>query len=403
MGYSDHLVSDLLDEFGLLPGDAVLDPFCGSGTTAVECMKRGIRCWGVDANPASCFAARVKTTWDINPKVLSRLCDRVLAKYQFVRENTETLREDPTYLYLKTSGMIKRGWINPTPLLDIITLKQTIQESRVDTSYRNALLLAVTSELVQTASNVKFGPELYCGKKKRHMDVVGSFAKRVKGMCSDLEMIRGVAQAWVKILQGDARVLSRESLKPPRRGFGAVISSPPYPTEHDYTRNSRLELALLEAVVDRDSLRRIKKQMIRSHTKGIYSTDADSEAVCEQQRVNSLASRVDEKAAKKSYGFARLYGRVVKEYFGGMAKHFESLLPYLAPDARCAYIVGDQASYFGVHVPTAEILADIAASSGYTVIGIRRWRRRWATTSRRYLNENILFLRKRPTGGDNHG
>src|ERR1019366_5670589 len=32
-------------------GTAVLDPFCGSGTTLVECQRRGIPSYGIDLNP----------------------------------------------------------------------------------------------------------------------------------------------------------------------------------------------------------------------------------------------------------------------------------------------------------------------------------------------------------------
>src|SRR3712207_2036796 len=73
LGYSDHLVADLLQRFEILPGQHVLDPFCGSGTTAIECMKRGINSTGIDANPSSIFAARVKTNWG--------LCRQRLAEY----------------------------------------------------------------------------------------------------------------------------------------------------------------------------------------------------------------------------------------------------------------------------------------------------------------------------------
>src|SRR3990170_1625393 len=51
LGYPDHLVSYLLDEFQLKPGQLILDPFCGTGTTLIECMKRQIDSVGIDANP----------------------------------------------------------------------------------------------------------------------------------------------------------------------------------------------------------------------------------------------------------------------------------------------------------------------------------------------------------------
>src|SRR5262249_17957753 len=60
-GFPDHLVSGLIQEFELTSRSLVLDPFCGAGTTLVECMKKGIKAVGIDANPASYFAASVKT------------------------------------------------------------------------------------------------------------------------------------------------------------------------------------------------------------------------------------------------------------------------------------------------------------------------------------------------------
>src|ERR1700722_3184293 len=66
LGFSDHLVASLIQEFDLSAGSTVLDPFSGSGTTAVECKKRGINCVAVDANPVGCFASHVKTNWALN-------------------------------------------------------------------------------------------------------------------------------------------------------------------------------------------------------------------------------------------------------------------------------------------------------------------------------------------------
>jgi DNA modification methylase len=41
----------LLDHLPIEPGNIVLDPFVGSGTTLVECQKRGIPSIGIDLNP----------------------------------------------------------------------------------------------------------------------------------------------------------------------------------------------------------------------------------------------------------------------------------------------------------------------------------------------------------------
>ncbi|MEE4212678.1 MAG: DNA methyltransferase [Parvularcula sp.] len=44
------------------PGDLVLDPFVGGGTTAVESLRAGRRCIGSDINELALFVAKVKTT-----------------------------------------------------------------------------------------------------------------------------------------------------------------------------------------------------------------------------------------------------------------------------------------------------------------------------------------------------
>ena len=54
------------------PGDLVLDPLCGSGTTCVAARRLGRRFVGIDLNPEFCTAAerRVATT-PVAPVVMS--------------------------------------------------------------------------------------------------------------------------------------------------------------------------------------------------------------------------------------------------------------------------------------------------------------------------------------------
>src|SRR5258708_14969408 len=272
LGYSDHLVSDLLDEFALSSSDCVLDPFCGSGTTLVECMKKGIDSVGIDANPSSCFASSVKTNWCLQGETLLTLLDEIEGSVDRYRRRQSSLKSDPTYVYLDSSGMLDRGWISPMPLAECLAIKQCISGLRTGAHYKRALLLALIAEVVDGASNVKFGPELYCGPALHEPDVLSGFVHRVETMAFDL---RRVSQLKVTgkatVLHGDARKCA--TVLPTSSLFAAVICSPPYPTEHDYTRNARLELSFLEAVTDRETLRGIKRLMIRSHTKGIYKGD----------------------------------------------------------------------------------------------------------------------------------
>lgn len=396
LGFPDHLVAELLDEFQVKAGELVLDPFCGTGTTLIECMKRQIRSVGIDANPSSVFAARVKANWDLHSSKLLELLEQVsrLTKRRFLRQKN-AFKHDQTYLYLNDSGMIKRGWISREPLRKAIAIKKSIAALGPEPSYKEALTLSLIAEVVGGASNVKFGPELYCGPRKRDADVFEGFVRRVRAMAKDLDTVAAQPRRLATVLEADARdaATALESGAAPGP-YNALICSPPYPAEHDYTRNSRLELAFLERVTDLESLREYKKRQIRSHTKGIYKSDNDAQHVSGHPAIDKIAQAIEANVQEKTHGFAKLYSTVVREYFGGMKRHLLSVAPVLAPGAKCAYVLGDQSAYAGVYIPTAEILAQIATGCGYQVIEIRPWRVRWSTTTSKTIQENILLLKR---------
>lgn len=59
--YHPQMVRALLNVMQMEPGDTVLDPFIGSGTTAVEAQLLGIHSIGIDASPLCALVSRVKT------------------------------------------------------------------------------------------------------------------------------------------------------------------------------------------------------------------------------------------------------------------------------------------------------------------------------------------------------
>lgn len=394
LGYSDHLVGQILDRFDIKPGQKVIDPFCGTGTTLVECMKRGIDCVGVDANPSSCFSAHVKTNWSLKNKRLLELLEEIELKQNLYLRRKVAYKQDPTYKYLEDAGMIRRGWISPEPLRKALAIKSSIVNLATSKPYKNALMLALIAEVITGSSNVKFGPELYCGPAKLDSDVFSGFAKRVQAMAKDLLVVSSIASGKATVIEGDVRecdeLFNSHALGP----YAAVICSPPYPAEHDYTRNARLELAFLELVKDRRTLRSIKHNMIRSNTKNIYKEDTDSAYVDGHSKINEIAAELDLRIASKTHSFARLYPTVIREYFGGMKRHLLSLKNFLVDGAKCAYVVGDQSCYLQVHIPTAEILSSIAQEIGFKTLEIKQWRSRRSTATSKEIAENILFLQK---------
>jgi hypothetical protein len=84
---------------------------------------------------------------------------------------------------------------------------------------------------------------------------------------------------------------------------------------------------------------------------------------------------------------------VTKLYFGGIAKHLIELQTILKPNAQLAYVVGDQASYLRVMIPTGSLIAEIAESVGYELVRIDLFRTRFSTATKTNLNEEVVILR----------
>ena len=122
------------------------------------------------------------------------------------------------------------------PLRKAITIKRAIKAIEATSRYRDALTLCLLTEVVYGASNVKFGPEIYCADRKVDFDVVGDFSRRVLQMADDLEAVSDHRRARATVLRGDARACGKALSR--YQKFNACICSPPYPTEHDYTRNT---------------------------------------------------------------------------------------------------------------------------------------------------------------------
>jgi len=80
LSYPPHLVRQYVAAFSIRATDLLLDPFCGTGTTLVEAKKCGIPSVGCDAHPFAALVSRVKTNWDLDPKLLKHHLSRLLRR-----------------------------------------------------------------------------------------------------------------------------------------------------------------------------------------------------------------------------------------------------------------------------------------------------------------------------------
>jgi DNA modification methylase len=400
LSYPAHLVRDYIHDFGLNGNSTLLDPFCGTGTTIVEAKLNGLTGIGTEANPFAHFAGSVKLQWAINPDDLRCFAHTVaeealhMLEAQGIQDHAKfhgdvddlsllTLPQEAEKLLIKDS-------ISPLPLHKILVLRTCLEQQQPSIFYHHARL-ALAKVLVFYASNVRFGPEVSVGKLKFDTEVVAPWLAEIEQMAKDLQSVAAQSFPACVVHHADARDLS--ALIAPR-SVDAIITSPPYPNEKDYTRTTRLESILLGFVKSKAELRTFKKGLLRSNTRGVYKEDTDDQWVAHHAKITELAAQIEARriALNKTSGFEKLYGKVTKLYFGGMARHLAELRPLLRPGAKLAYVVGDQASYLQVLIRTGQLLAEIAEELGYRVERIDLFRTRAATATKTELREEVVIL-----------
>lgn len=401
LSFPPHLIRTYLTRFHIGPGALVLDPFCGTGTTLVECKKLGITSVGVEANHMTAFASAVKVDWAIDPRRLIVEASRLagLTHRQFraggisdePQDSPTTVRVSLKQLPIEQQKLLLTDSMSPLPLHKTLVLARCL-ERNADPRYAPHLRLALAKALVTSIGNLHFGPEIGVTTPKPDAPVVAPWLQAVRTVADDLHKIGKSAHVPAVVHHADARQLST-ILAP--QSIDVVITSPPYPNEKDYTRSTRLESVILGFLQNKVDLRRLKESLLRSNTRNVYKGDGDDRWIDGHPNIQRIARAIERRriALGKTSGFERMYHRVTLLYFGGMARHLADLRPLLRPGARLAYVVGDQASYLRVMIRTGHLLADIAESMGYEVMSIDLFRSRLATATRALLREEVLVLR----------
>jgi DNA modification methylase len=387
LSYPPHLVRQYFDRFALDSKSVVFDPFCGTGTTLVEAKKNSIASYGVEVSPIGYLATKVKTNWGVDCKKLQEYAHVVVGN-ACNRDRSgdviHTFTEEQNRIILKDS-------ISPKPLNKCLLLSREIKAVQ-DSTIQEILMLALGYISVFTASNLKFGPEVGVRREKKDdASVFESFFEKVNTIAEDIRQFAELSHVQSNPIMSDSRYLNGYL---PENAFDAVITSPPYPNEKDYTRTTRLESVILGLINSRAELRQFKQNFLRSNTRNVYVTDHEDMLIPSGSQVDRIASEIERRriALKKTSGFEKLYQRVTRLYFGGMKQHLLELRRYLKPGAQLAYVVGDQASYLQVLIRTGELLAEIAHEIGYKVVDLDLFRTRISTTTGEQLREEVLIL-----------
>lgn len=198
--YHPQMIRSLLNIIRLKPGETVLDPFIGSGTTAVEAQLLGINCIGIDVSRLCTLMSKVKTESIYAFEEVKRLAGSVAPS------NVESVQSDL---------MRKRSW-------------EAAKDERVRNFYQIAEMIAHSDE------------------SRRGKDFVKSFYENIDKMMESVNDYRNLCKELalklgnVNIIEGDARHLDI-----PANSIDGIITSPPYSIALNYVENDAHSLKAL--------------------------------------------------------------------------------------------------------------------------------------------------------------
>jgi site-specific DNA-methyltransferase (cytosine-N4-specific) len=209
-----ELPGAILDTLAAQPGSYVFDPFCGSGTTLVECQRRGIPSVGVDLNPIACLISRVKTA-PLPDGILSGL-NAVLTSAQLANDVVIPHIPNLDHWFLKPVQ---------TALASLATSIGSVNPKYVD-----IFRLALSSIIVRVSNQESDTRYAAVSKNVGAKDVYFAF-KRATERVVDALAHRDYRLGPAQIIEADTVAMSPERVP---KGISLVVTSPPYPNAYEY-------------------------------------------------------------------------------------------------------------------------------------------------------------------------
>lgn len=338
-----------LATFAGRPGVRVLDPFVGSGTTAVETVRIGGAFTGSDISRVALEIAWARTRVFVpeESRRVEREAERV-ARLAFHQSD----RAVP----LPEWARAQSSWYAPHTLHEISLLKTAIDAvsgaglRRILTCILSSLMVKLSAQESDSVPVPARRPRVWPRRAAFRLftEKASELTRAYLRLGSDLHK-RGIKAPEPQFLLADAR-----TLRLAESSFDLVLSSPPYPGVYDYVGHHGRRF-------------------------GLFGDDEDF------ARAHEIGSRRD--LLEKQGGFDR--------YRADLRSVLMNLSRALVPEGRVLLLIGDGV-VGGVDLRTDRLLEDIAPDAGLRFEAVAsQERREWVHVrrgSRKY--EHLAALRK---------
>ena len=370
--FTGDLVHALVDEWQLDGGDRILDPFTGAGTTLLAAKERGIPAVGYDLSPLAVMVSKTKTT-PFSRARLESLAGRL--EGEFGRAPPAVMRRAYPEL---VQNALPGGRLEAFDAL-AARLDELDCSSAESDFFRLAMIFLLPSFSYALASG---GWLRWSNGGVDAGALVRSFKERVAEMLGDVREEVHCGRDWWKADIADARAL------PDGEGeYSAVISSPPYPNRHDYTRVFGVELMF--QFLDWKENRALRYQSFHSHPEARPQRPLAKEYMPPKGLDGSIGHLTDPRVK-----------RMLQGYFLDMYLCLREMKRVSRRGAKIALVVGN-AQYGGKAVLVDEFTAELGERAGLICDEIRVVRLRGNSAQqmgrygRKASRESIVLFKKR--------
>ena len=363
------------------PGDVVLDPMMGSGTTILEAIMADRRAVGVDLDPLAVLISSVKTT-PLDPGEVHDEGKRILtAAWRLAHSERERLVEMLSRRWDQKTRDFIDYWFAPETQIELIALVSEIEKTN-NTQIRAFFELVFSAVIITKSGGVSMALDLAHTRPHKAKVVIGrhgeifsngevtaepsermklltktlrspleEFEKRYRRNISGL-LYPGAQEFAPMLLMGNSQYLPIQD-----ESVDLVISSPPYASNAiDYMRAHKFSLIWLGHSIENTTRKR------KSYIGGEIVEDAL--LVSLPPKVHEVIEAISCRDMQKS--------RVLHRYYSEMKTVLSEIYRVLRPRKVAILVVGSSVMR-GIDTETGECLAEIGRSLGFTVprFGVR--------------------------------